>query len=280
MRVTAWTRAYAFTASVDDDTWMEHLHKSSISHAGEHLQLRLAENPLVGFGFQVWTGALVLSCFLEQYLVCHGRRVLELGAGCGLVGILVAHLGGEVTLTDVDEVLPITHHNVGLNARRQGEAGTLCVKALRWGMDIRDVFHRGQFDIILGSDLTYSDHLHGPLLVTLLQLVNEETTVILACTRREHDAFNNWRRRFQRYLDVKLLVTEEETAAYSSLGVVNKSGNPISIFQLQYIGPPPFEEDLTSLFQDLDTENPDDLLARLALRTCELDTIHVDEHKV
>ncbi|KAL3701247.1 hypothetical protein R1sor_019269 [Riccia sorocarpa] len=55
-----------------------------------------------GVGWKVWGGALLLSLRLVENpsLVKH-KRVLELGSGCGLCGLLVSKLGAtEVVLTD------------------------------------------------------------------------------------------------------------------------------------------------------------------------------------
>ena len=45
-----------------------------------------------------------------------GRRVLELGAGTGALGIAVAALGGDVVITDLPDVVPLTRKNVEANA--------------------------------------------------------------------------------------------------------------------------------------------------------------------
>ncbi|POM64969.1 Hypothetical protein PHPALM_19424 [Phytophthora palmivora] len=56
-----------------------------------------------GLGGEVWVGALVLCEFLEAHdqEVVQGRDVIELGAGCGLCGLVAATLGAKtVVLTD------------------------------------------------------------------------------------------------------------------------------------------------------------------------------------
>merc|ERR1719242_1399836 len=117
-------------------------------------------------------------------------------------------------------MVPLMHHNVGLNKLSPSARGAVHVRELRWGCDVRQSLRRGQFDVILGSDLTYSEELHAPLLATLLQLVSDRTEVLLAVTRRRQDEVQRWRARFRHYFDVEVLVTEEEVAGYRSMGVI------------------------------------------------------------
>jgi hypothetical protein len=62
-----------------------------------------------------------------------GRRVLELGAGTGALGIAVAALGGDVVLTDLPDVVPLTRKNVERNAASfsgRGSAHVVCAPTL------------------------------------------------------------------------------------------------------------------------------------------------------
>uniref|UniRef100_A0A0G4GHW1 Methyltransferase small domain-containing protein n=1 Tax=Chromera velia CCMP2878 TaxID=1169474 RepID=A0A0G4GHW1_9ALVE len=65
-------------------------------------------------GRTTWDGSVVLALFLEAHQeLVRGTRVLELGAGTGLVGLSAAALGAEeVVLTDLAYALPNMRRNV------------------------------------------------------------------------------------------------------------------------------------------------------------------------
>ncbi|GAB0494190.1 hypothetical protein MMPV_005480 [Pyropia vietnamensis] len=70
-------------------------------------------------GTTVWDGALVLAAALAAHpaATVAGRRVVELGSGVGLVGVVAAKAGATATvLTDLPSVLPLLRRNVAANA--------------------------------------------------------------------------------------------------------------------------------------------------------------------
>jgi hypothetical protein len=79
-----------------------------------------------GVGARVWTVAHMLCRELAAHpSIVRGQRVLEIGAGCGVCGILAAKLGAEaVVLTDYcDPVLLLLRECMHLNAAHSGEDG-------------------------------------------------------------------------------------------------------------------------------------------------------------
>ena len=95
------------------------------------LKLRHAlATPLPDVGLQVWRGALLLCDYLlARPALVRGATILELGAGCGLCGLLAAGTARRVFVTDNAEgVLANAQANVELN----GVEAVARVRMLDW----------------------------------------------------------------------------------------------------------------------------------------------------
>lgn len=107
----------------------------------------------------VWDSAVVLSEWGCTHLSAteSKMRVLELGAGTGLLSIVLSKLlGSEVVATDLPDALPNLSRNVAQNN------ASVAVKALSWGEPIEE-----EFDLIFLADCVFGEFDLRSLLVTL-----------------------------------------------------------------------------------------------------------------
>ena len=100
----------------------------------------------------IWPSAIALARWLSKNVALEGTSVLELGAGLGLAGLVIASKGGNVCQTDyIQEALDIAKQSSQLNNLDNIRQ----VKA-----DWRDFPIREKFDFIIGSDFLYSPDMH------------------------------------------------------------------------------------------------------------------------
>lgn len=171
---------------------------------------------LFNVGGAVWHASELAVDFLTANpSIVSGRRVVEVGAGCGLLGMVAALRcdARSVVLTDLAQVCPLLEANVaahfgwagGSSSPRGRDAGkgvpcdgdgehcaaaTLpsrpVVEPLLWGSqeEARRVLQHGPFDVVLGSDVVYNMDLAEPLLETLEALASDGALVLLSQANR------------------------------------------------------------------------------------------------
>ena len=109
-------------------------------------------------------------------------QIVELGCGCGIVGIVSAHnrTNCRVILTDLLEASGLAVRNAG-SASLHGSSG-ISFQALDWEMDVPDLPSDGPIDVILASDCTYNPDSSPALVRTLTALAGQspQATVIIA----------------------------------------------------------------------------------------------------
>lgn len=178
-------------------------------------------------GSSIWTSALPFSSHIHRRLDLwtsgpnlpgggkRCKRVLELGAGCGTVGIAAAlvpadHANRTVVLTDKPEVCWHLHDNLAANAaaiKAQGSS-RVCVCPLTWvgradegqeewtavleaaatdaetaGVAAADG-HALLFDVVLASECVYELKLLALLLVTAERAMGPAALLLLGFCRR------------------------------------------------------------------------------------------------
>jgi predicted O-methyltransferase YrrM len=82
-------------------------------------------------------------------------KVLELGTGCGIVGIAIGQVirGSRVLLTDLVEAQEIIDRNIGLANLTNGSI--LAFQELDWDNNL-SVSLQSSYDLILAADCTYN----------------------------------------------------------------------------------------------------------------------------
>lgn len=152
-------------------------------------------------GGKVWPASELMVKYLTYANTPVNARILELGSGCGYVGIACAALGAKhVTLTDrtitqrnlvhdaegmlLEEEMPpnrllldICGRNIKENSDAVG-GGSMDVQEMQWGSEhgahIDKILHNAgssPYDLIIGSDVTYHAELSESLFWTVSELM-------------------------------------------------------------------------------------------------------------
>ncbi|XP_016417930.1 protein-lysine methyltransferase METTL21B isoform X3 [Sinocyclocheilus rhinocerous] len=149
----------------------------------------------LGVAASVWDSALHLCQFFEsESLDLSGTRIIELGGGTGLVGIVAARL----------------ERNIAANTPLSGwPSDGPAVSALAWGLDHSRF--SSSWDFVLGADIVYLPETFPLLLDTLVHLCRDGAVVYLASTmRREHGAQDFYDRMLPQMFSVELVQRDPE----------------------------------------------------------------------
>ncbi|XP_004680339.1 PREDICTED: protein-lysine methyltransferase METTL21C [Condylura cristata] len=149
--------------------------------AGEKIVLR---ESIESHGALVWPAATALCQYLEEHaeeLSLRDAKVLELGAGPGLVSVVASILGAEVTATDLPDVLGNLQYNLLKNTLARA-AHLPDVRELVWGEGLERRFPRAacHYDYVVASDVVYQHHCLPSLLRTMAHLCRLGTTLLWA----------------------------------------------------------------------------------------------------
>ncbi len=139
---------------------------------------------VMGVGGRMWDAGIVLLRYLCEAKHAHiiqGHRVVELGAGTGIVGLAAARLGAaSVVLTDLTDVCPLLTQNVALC----GAQAVCTVEPLLWGAPLSPALActAADVDVILAADVVYEPECFEALVTTMLALSRSATRVrVCAC---------------------------------------------------------------------------------------------------
>jgi methylase of polypeptide subunit release factors len=83
-------------------------------------------------------------------------QILELGTGCGMVGITIAQIieDADVYLTDLPEAQEIVQRNI--NLARPAKGSTVAFQELNWDVEIPSNIATSRLDLVVAADCTYN----------------------------------------------------------------------------------------------------------------------------
>ncbi|XP_062252450.1 protein-lysine methyltransferase METTL21D [Platichthys flesus] len=157
--------------------------------------LKVKQCYLGDVGCVVWDAAIVLAKYLETKQfhdpsagvnVWAGRRLLELGAGTGVVGLMAATLGAQVTVTDLEDLQTLLRVNIQEN-KAHISGGSVTAKVLKWGEDVSDFLPSPHY--VLMADCIYYEQSIVPLVETL-KLLSGPDTCIICCYEQRTEGVN------------------------------------------------------------------------------------------
>jgi len=169
----------------------------------------------------VWETAYLLALFLidkfrnkdhSQYSVVVDKegktslgKVLEVGAGCGMLGLILASSGlsTKVFMTETTIVMPNLVSNLKSNvtgATSSCPSDLISARQLRWDEYKKDIkicqlqgsndLDPHSFDTIIGTDVIFSAKLVKPLLKVFRKMSHERTRIFLCVQVRCCDAYS------------------------------------------------------------------------------------------
>lgn len=118
-----------------------------------------------------------------------GKKLLELGAGTALPGILAAKCGAIVTLSD-SATLPksIAHTKRSCHLNNLALNEQIKVIGLTWGLFLSNLDSIGPLDLILGSDCFFEPANFEDIIVTVAYLIEKNPGSKFICTYQERSS--------------------------------------------------------------------------------------------
>ncbi|KAL1793211.1 hypothetical protein ACET3X_008193 [Alternaria dauci] len=144
----------------------------------------------------LWDAGITLSCQITALTIPNSDlakallpststphfNVLELGTGCGMVGIAIARTipNSKVLLTDLEEAREIVERNIHYAIEASG--ASLDFMELDWDADLPDILQSPseQLDLVVAADCTYNPDSSPALVNTLTRLAKTSPEVVIA----------------------------------------------------------------------------------------------------
>ncbi|KAK2760979.1 hypothetical protein FQN54_002221 [Arachnomyces sp. PD_36] len=176
-------------------------------------QLRLKEDLKKGCGGQLWPAGIALAKYMLRNHASdlHGKTIVELGAGGGLVGLAVAQacrIDSDMFITDQEPMLPLMRENIDLN----GLSSKVKALVLDWGSPLPDAIPDNP-EVILAADCVYFEPSFPLLRSTLQDLLGPES-VCYFCFKRRRRADMRFLKEARKIFDVVEIRGVEDEEMY------------------------------------------------------------------
>ena len=133
-----------------------------------------SSDPALETAGSIWHAGHALALYLIDHpSIVQGKHVLELGSGCGLVGLIAAALGAKtVVLTDLATQQLHLQRNIELT---RGLWSPQCDSVVTATLPFGDFCpHLFSAEVLLGADIGYDPSLHEPISRTVAEFLRDE----------------------------------------------------------------------------------------------------------
>ncbi|XP_050973008.1 uncharacterized protein LOC127169572 isoform X1 [Labeo rohita] len=214
----------------------------------------IIQESIDSYGATIWPAALALCRFLEtpqgrQRIDLLDKSVLELGAGTGLLSVVVTLLGAKLTATDLPEILSNLTYNLNRNTRGRRRHEPL-IAELYWGHKLDENFPKSthHYDYVLATDVVYHHDFLAELLVTMRHFCQPGTTLVWA-NKVRYASDLGFIDNFLRYFEITLLEELDDVRIYiATCKTSEQEGHQVQEMNEE-------EEDLESSKQDTGEPN-------------------------
>lgn len=202
---------------VDQREQEVHAHVGSVSFKGLEEPILLSQDLSGGCGGKVWECAnIIIDYFVwknEQTKgdIFRNKRIVELGAGTGLVGLALAKLCPEIkqlTMTDQTPMMSLMEQNIALN----NVGHIVNAEILNWGEDVSESL--SNIDVVVASDCVYLEVAFIPLIETFFSLSHKEDSVIYLMYRKRRSADKRFFQMARKKFDIQDIMDDPKREEY------------------------------------------------------------------
>ena len=175
--------------------------------------LEIYQTKVGSVGSWCWESAICLAeyCHDHMFDAFRQKRIVEIGSGTGIVGLQLAALGADVTLTDREEYVDLLNYNIQKN--QPFFTGSAQARTLFWG----DEFDQAEnwwkdLDFIVVANCVYHSIELDDLVQTICNLCPEScSTSLLCCYELRNDGIRRLVDEFhQKLIEKNFTVTSVE----------------------------------------------------------------------